>query len=200
MSSSSAFGDLSEKYSAKAIMSSDAVKMLYFAVLIVLVILIVWYLRSGTQSSGAENYYGYGMPDTYQVLASGPNVRFQQLTGTNQGSTPIDTPTIKQLYPGLMTTKREQLTAMRQSPAFFDISNTLGEYQYASQFNCANGDSPMPVKDSFGNMTYACADGSNPMSGGSTGLDMNQMTGSERLSATPASAVQEELLRMQLNY
>lgn len=174
--------------SAQSLLENKGLVLVYFAVLILLVFLIVWYLRCQAETK-TEKYYGYGMPDTYQVLASGPNVRFQELTGTNQGSTPINMATVKQMYPNIVKPQGERLTAMREAPVFYDISQTLGEYQYATQFDCADGQPPMPVKDSLGNMTYACADGSNPTKGKL-----------EHAASSPATDVQEALLRAQLGY
>src|ERR1700678_519796 len=186
-------GDLSPH----AILENNGVVLLYFSALLLLIIMIVWFLRN---MSSSEHYYGYGMPNTYQVLASGPDVRFQELSGTNQGNTPINMATVKQTYPGLFKRQKgERLTARPEPPVFYDISQTLGEYQYASQYNCADGTSPMPVKDAFGNMTYACQDGSVPSSAGTTGLDMTSLTGSsEYATSSPATAVQEALLQRQL--
>ena len=173
--------------SAQGLLENKGLVLLYFAILLVLIFLAVWYLRSCTVKS--EHYYGYGMPDTYQVLAAGPDVRFQELTGTNQGSTPINMATVKQMYPGIIKSNGERLTSMRESPVFNEISQTLGEYQYATQFDCSNGDPPMPVRDSLGNMTYACADGSTPVKGAL-----------EHAVPAPSTVVQEELLRQQLGY
>lgn len=185
-------------FSAKDLLENKGAVLLYFAVLLLLVIMVVWYLKM-MSSGSSEHYYGYGMPDSYQVLASGPDVRFQEFSGTNQGSTPINLATVKQMYPGIVKPK-ERLTAMREAPVFYDISQTLGAYQYATQFNCADGSSPMPVKDAYGNMTYACGDGSTPVSGMSTGLDSTDLTGQEHATASPATAVQEALLQHQLGY
>lgn len=182
-------------FSADGLLSSKPLVLSYFIVLILLLFVMVWYMKAC--SSKKENYYGYGMPDTPQVLASGPDVRFQEFTGTNQGSTPLNMATVKQMYPGIADASgSERLTAMMEHPVFYDISQTLGEYQYASQFNCANGQPPMPVKDSMGNMTYACADGSSPASGQQSNLNSSV----ERATASPSTAVQEALLMQQLGY
>lgn len=177
---------------ADGLLANKNLVVLYFAILIVLVFMVVWYLKLSAKSS-SEHYYGYGMPDSYQVLASGPDVRFQQFTGTNQGETPVNMATVKQMYPGLLKPK-ERLTSMREPPVFNDISQTLGAYQYATQFDCADGGPPMPVKDAYGNMTYACADGSDPTRGGSAA------SGAEHATSSPATAVQEALLMNQLGY
>jgi uncharacterized protein (DUF779 family) len=180
-----------ESFSAEGILGNKSIVLLYFSMLLVLVVLIVWYLKQGS----SEHYFGYGMPKSIQFAAGAPDIRFQEFTGTNQGSTPMNIPTVKQMYPGLIS-RKERLTAMREPPVFWDISQTLGEYQYASQFGCADGSPPMPVKDSFGNMTYACADGSTPVSN-QTGLDAAT---TEHATASPATAVQEALLMRQLGY
>src|SRR6185437_11713133 len=129
--------------SAEDILNNKWVILFYFAVLLVLIVLIVWYFKTMTNKS-SEHYYGYGMPNSYQVLASGPDVRFQEFTGTNQGDTPVNMATIKQMYPGItkgaaermmaMRKKKERMTASQEPPVFYDISQQLGEYQYASQF------------------------------------------------------------------
>jgi len=158
---------------AQAILENKAVIVLYFAVLLILIIMIVWNLKTISSASSEHAYFGYGLPNSIQYAAGAPDVRFQELTMTNQGSTPTNMAEIKQLYPGVVNPrnerlmnkrKRERLTSMRESPVFYDISQTLAEYQYATQFNCADGSSPLPVTDSYGNMTYACADGSSPSS------------------------------------
>lgn len=170
---------------AKSLIESPVVIMFYFAILIVVVILMLMHLR---KMGGAENYTGYPTPQTVQSILAGPNLRFQEFTGTNQGSTPINIPTLKQLHPNLPGGK-ERLTAMRESPVFYDISQTLGEYQYASQFDCPDGGEPMPIRDVYGNFTYTC--------------DRSQNIGAvstEHATASPATAVQEALLMNQLGY
>lgn len=185
-------------FSAQEILENKTAVVVYFAALLVLIIIIMWTLRKNTTKS-SEHYFGYGMPNSYQVLAGAPDIRFQEFSGTNQGSTPVNTATVKQLYPELRS-KSERLTGSREPPVFYDISQTLAEYQYASQFNCADGSAPLPARDTYGNMTYACPDGSTPASGGSTGLDMTSLTGTEHATASPATAVQEALLMKQLGY
>lgn len=188
-------------FNADSVLANKNVILLYFALLLILVLMVVWYLKK-SNSSSSEHYYGYGMPDSYQVLASGPDLRFQEFTGTNQGSTPVNMATVKQMYPGLLKPK-ERMTAMREAPVFNDISQTLAEYQYATQFNCADGSAPLPMRDAFGNMTYACDDGSTP-TGFTPGTGVTDSgasaTVAEHATSSPATAVQEALLMNQLGY
>lgn len=182
------------EFTAKSILDNQGLVLLYFAVLILLVFMMVWHLKVLVSKTSSEHYYGYGMPDTIQFAAGAPNIRFQEFTGTNQGSTPVNMATIKQMYPGVLP--KERLTSMRESPVFYDISSTLDAYQQGTRYSCADGIPAMPVKDAYGNMTYACGDGSQPTSGGQTGLDST----AEHAEASPATAVQEALLMRQLGY
>lgn len=179
---------------AQKILNDHNVRLLYFAVLIVLVALIAWY----TKPKSSERYVGKGAGLTEQSVFSGPDVRFAgQFTGTNQG------PNAPLGIDGNSGNSRsgERLTASREPPVFYDISQTLGAYQYASQFSCPDGNVPMPVRDSYGNMTYACPgdaqDVNSAVSGGQTGI---VMTPAERMTTSPATAVQEALLMQQLGY
>lgn len=182
-------------YSAQSILENKAVVVFYFALLLLLVVMVVFYMRN-MMAAKSEHYYGYGMPDSYQVLASGPDVRFQEFTGTNQGNTPVNMATVKQMYPGIAGGATERLTASRDGPDYLhDISQTLAEYQFASQFSCSDGSAPMPFSTPQG-MTYMCGNGSAPTKGGQTGLD----SGVERATASPSTLVQESLLMNQLGY
>lgn len=150
---------------------------IYFAVLIVIVLIILY----KSMSDKSENIIGKPVPDTVQSILGGPDLRFaSQLSATNMGRNPVYVQDVKRMYPNA-----ENMTADREPPVFYDISQTLGEYQYATQFNCKDGSTPMPITDAFGNVTYQCDDSSTP-------------TRAEYMSSNPASTVQEALLRNKL--
>lgn len=151
---------------AEQVLANKGVRLLYFAVLLVLVVLAVWHLKMmSDKQEKMENLgtAGTGMPYTYQSLASGPTVRQASLFSmTNQGSNPIHNDDLKYVADA----KRERLSSMREAPVFYEISSELGQNQQLAQFNCANGDIPEPgvVTDANGvsYQTMVCKDGSNP--------------------------------------
>src|SRR4051812_36533183 len=92
---------------ADKVLQNKSVIVWYFAILLILVFLMVWWMPK--PMGGSEHYFGYGMPDSPQVLASGPTMRqAAQFTGTNQGENPITTADVKQLNPGVFP---ERMTA-----------------------------------------------------------------------------------------
>lgn len=134
---------------AQKILDNSNVKVIYFAILIILVALVAWYLKpKNGERMEVGSYYGYGLPYTPQSIASGPDLRFQEFSMTNQDTVPTPTvPSLIQagLVPGIKPAER--LTARREAPVFYDISRALGSYQDASQYACPDGSSPIPAYD-----------------------------------------------------
>lgn len=131
------------------LMNNPYVKFLYYAVLLVLVVMIFHY------SKKSEHYIGTGLPYSTGAITSGATQRFGTgFSSTDQGSTPS--------YSDLRHNS-EYLTSSREPPVFWDISNMLADYQKVAQYNCADGSPPMPMTDSMGNTYFACTDGSTPV-------------------------------------
>lgn len=189
------------------IVRDSCVQIVYFAVLLVLVALIAYYLkprRRGERMASGEAYYGYPMPNTPQVLTSGADLRFgSQPTGTNEGSIPMNMATCKQMGTCVVGSN-ERLTGAREPPVFYDISRALGAYQESSQYLCPDGSSPLPAFDPKTKTWFVrCGNGgdygSAPESSAVDYTDYGD-TGREFATASPSSSVQEALLMSQLGY
>lgn len=196
------------------ILDNSTVQVVYYAILIIALFMMVYYLKN--LSSKQEDIIGSGLVYSTGAITSGATQRFATYpTSTDMGAAPTYNADLR--HPSKL--KSEFLTATREPPVFWDISQTLGEYQYATQFSCADGNPPMPVKDHHGNTYYACSDGSTPVQSlhpawqtqaqHSTGTVVAPTTPpvappvashAEWATSSPDTAVQEELLRNRLHY
>jgi hypothetical protein len=152
---------------AEQVLSNKGVRLLYFAVLLVLVVLAVWHLKlmSDAKPERMANMgtIGTGLPYTYQSIASGPTQKHASLFSmTNQGTNPVHNDDL--LYAA--NANKERLSSMREAPVFYEISSELGQNQQLAQFNCSNGEMPetgvMTDANGVSYQTMVCRDGSNP--------------------------------------
>ena len=154
--------------------SSPVAKVVYFAVLLILVLMILWNIKF-IASKGSEHLIGVGSAKTAQSLFSGPNIRRlgQDFSSTNQGDqTTVYLPDVKEIIPDVLGGSKERLTSAREPPVFYDIGSELEAYQSASS----------------GAMKADVA-------AGMTGSD----SGSEFFaSGSPAAMYQEDILRQKL--
>lgn len=198
---------------ANKLVSDPTVRVVYFAVLIFLVLMIVYYVKAEADASGAEHYYGYPLPKTIQYAAGGPDLRFQEFTSTNQGSTPDNIPTYLQTHPNALGGSEHMMTGERQAPDFWTVSNILGAYQYVNEYGCSDGSNPIPNVDTHGNITYTCGNGSlaTPIQGSvgsassmapskKSAVGSTTSSGAEFATSNPNTAVQEALLMRKLGY
>jgi hypothetical protein len=113
---------------ASKLLESRSTVVVYFAILIVLVFLILWQMRS--MNSKTEGLIGSGIQD--QVFTSGATIRRlgQEFTGTNQGEyTIVHNDELKELLPGVIPSKKERLVNERGEPDFWEISSELDAYK-----------------------------------------------------------------------
>jgi hypothetical protein len=108
---------------ASNLLQSHLITVVYFAVLLVLLLLIVWSLRNKK-----ENLIGSGVQD--QVFTAGATIRRlgQEFSGTNQGEyTIVHNDELKELVPG--SVGKERLVSERGEPDFWEISSELNAYK-----------------------------------------------------------------------
>jgi hypothetical protein len=120
-------GGMDTKF-ADQILASKLTTVVYFAVLLVLVFLILWQMRSVNKKT--EGLIGSGIED--QVFTSGATMRrlAQEFTGTNQGEyTIVHNDELKELIPGVIPSKKERLVNERGEPDFWEISSELNAYK-----------------------------------------------------------------------
>lgn len=111
---------------AKKIMDNPWVQLTYYAVLILLVFIIVWYMMKPS----SERLLGSGVQD--QVFTSGATMRRlgQEPTSTNQGEyTIVHNAELKELVPGIVGNSQERLVNERGEPDFWEISSELDAYR-----------------------------------------------------------------------
>jgi hypothetical protein len=153
--------------SANDILENKGVRLLYFAVLLVLVLLVVWHLKSmndraSKKTERMENLgLGlYGM--TESVDNSGANVRFKsEPTSETQGKP--ETPKNADLQAAYGVSRKDKMTAWRESPAFWDYSLDENNAASASQFLCSDASLPRVEYNAATNQYMMnCADGSVP--------------------------------------
>ncbi|MFA6089421.1 MAG: hypothetical protein WC755_06160 [Candidatus Woesearchaeota archaeon] len=163
-------GDGDTTLFADKILGNKLTHVVYFAVLIVLIFLILWQMRSMNQKT--EGLIGSGIQD--QVFTSGATIRRlgQEFSGTNQGEyTVVHNDELKELIPGVIPSKSERLVNERGEPDFWEISSELNAYKESQV-------APMTAE--------AAAQAAAP-------------SGQEWLASdSVASRVQDELLRQQL--
>ncbi len=170
--------------SAKEVLENKGVRLLYFAVLLVLVLSAVWHLKTmnekatKTERMCGENL-GLGLDGSVcSTDTSGADARFQSVqSGANMaGSTepPSYNANVKAL-----TGASERMSSRREYPAFWDYARDDGETMSARQFLCANGTVPdVGFNAETGQYNLRCADGSAPglraerMLGGRVALDV----------------------------
>lgn len=172
---------------ARQIVDNEWVQLIYYSVLMVLVAIIFYHVHV----MSSENYIGQGLAYSTGAITSGATQRFGTgFTSTDQGATPS--------FNDLQG--REYLTSSREPPVFWDISNLLAEYQYATQYNCADGSPPMPMKDNLGNTYFACTDGSTPTDNNGRPVTGPAKAASPKSAAEYMTAVthQDEVLRNHL--
>jgi hypothetical protein len=120
-----------------AIMSDSVAKVVYFATLLVLILLLVWCMKGGKRS---EHYTGGGI--MLAPFSSGASQRHaQEFTGTNQGAySIIHNNDLQQWVPGstgpgpyaapaMATPVGERLVNERGEPDFWEISSELDSYR-----------------------------------------------------------------------
>jgi len=114
------------------VLESKPTRVIYFAVLLLAVLLILGMMASATMKS-SEHLIGVGSGLTEQSLFSGPTIRRlgQEFTSTNQGdSTTVYIPDVLETVPGVLTApSSERLVNDREPPVFYDIGDELGAYQ-----------------------------------------------------------------------
>jgi hypothetical protein len=158
---------------ADRILSNKMVALAYFAVLLVLVLLVVWMVRG--QSQKTERLIGTGVSDI--VFTSGATQRRlgTEFSSTNQGEyTIVHNDELKELVPGVIPGKSERLVNNAEPPVFWEISPQLDAYR---------------MSQTAGLAADAAADAASAAASG----------GTEHLaSSSVASIVQDELLRQQL--
>lgn len=102
------------------LLNNHSLKIVYFAVLLYLLFLVVWYLSYLSVSS--EKLEGN------QIYTAGANMRMlgQEFTSTNQGENTI-------VYNDELRNwndyKKERLVNQRGEPDFWEINNTLNAYK-----------------------------------------------------------------------
>lgn len=178
----------------KSTYNSEPVRFWYFAVLIVLVLLITFYLFK--LSSKGENFLGGGVQD--QVFTSGATMRRlgQEFSQPGQGEhTTVYNAEIKEMLPGVVPSRTpERLVSEREPPVFYDVSAELGAYQAAS----TSSESP---EDSAEYQLIAAATtpyGNIPVNAAASTATAVGTKAEYMANMAPAARVQEELLRRQL--
>jgi hypothetical protein len=166
---------------ASKLLSNPLTTVVYFALLILIVILILWQLRSAT--STAEGLIGSGVQD--QVFTSGATIRRlgQEFGSTNQGEyTVVHNDELKELVPGIIPKKgsMERLVNERGEPDFWEISSELNAYK----------------ESQVAPMTAEAA--ANAAAGAAASTSSSGSTTEWLASDSVASRVQDELLRQQL--
>jgi hypothetical protein len=170
-----------EGMSAKDVLENKGVRLLYFAVLLVLLVLVVWHLKNMNDKASAkstERVVGSPLSDTYAGAFGYTNRFGQENTSTTVGEriTPfnIDLKDMTGANPNtavstadkalaLAEAKKERLSSMRENPVFLDYAKDEGEAESVSQFVCADGSLPNVGYDvQSGRYNLACRDGSNP--------------------------------------
>lgn len=110
--------------SVEQLAQSPLVRVAWFALVLLLLIIVVWLLRSK-----GENLIGSGIQD--KVFTSGATMRrlAQEFSGTNQGTYGIiHNDEIQELVPGVISGK-ERLVNERGEPDFWEISSELNAYK-----------------------------------------------------------------------
>lgn len=111
---------------AKKIMENQWVRLTYYAVLILLVFMITYYMMKPS----SERLLGSGVQD--QVFTSGATMRrlAQEPTSTNQGEyTIVHNAELKELVPGIVGNSQECLVNERGEPDFWEIPSELDAYR-----------------------------------------------------------------------
>lgn len=171
--------------SANEILENKGVRLLYFAVLLVLLVLVVWHLKTMndradkqskehvTGSSMDKTYAGaYGYTSRFGQLKSQPgegepsfayNIDLKDMAGANDNTTvarEVAKEVVKQVE---AEAKKERLSSMREYPVFWDYAKDEDSTASASQFVCADGSAPaVGYNVQTGQYNLRCADGSNP--------------------------------------
>lgn len=171
---------------------SHKVRVLWFAIVLVLLILVTWYLK--VLAFKGENLIGGGVQD--KVFTSGATQRFaQEMSQPGQGQyTTVRNAEIKEILPGVIPGRSERLTASREAPVFYDVSDMLGAYQGAT----SRSDNP---EDDAEFATIAAATtpyGNLPVDATATTASAGSVKSEHLADHSPAAVVQEELLRRSL--
>ncbi len=113
---------------SKSVVENKTYQLFYFALILILLIIIVWYNKkpenlTGTGLGTGGAYYGSTSGATMRVAAQG----FSQPGQGDRDTTYI--PDIKEAVPGYIKSKKESLVDTAQGPMFMEIGNELEAYQ-----------------------------------------------------------------------
>jgi hypothetical protein len=112
------------------IVDNKTYRLIYFAIILILLILIMWYHYKAENLTGA----GLGTGNAYYGSTSGATMRRlgQEMSQPGQGEyMEIHNKEIKEVFPNLIP-KKEGLVGTSQGPNFLEIGNELDVYQRAS--------------------------------------------------------------------
>ncbi len=130
---------MSYKESAKKCLDNPAVSCVYFAVLLVLVLLATYYLYKLSANKEHITGVGLGHGGGYSGQSAGATQRFaQEFSGTNQSPrTTVLTADVAEIAPGLSRVGRpvniygrgESLVSGRGEPDFWEVSGLVDQYK-----------------------------------------------------------------------